>query len=126
MTSHAKQGYNTYQTFHASELDQGKLIMMMFNGSVGFLDKALELYGKNPLKAGEYLAKSKKVLLELISSLNIDEGGEIGTVLFNTYQRLFTKLNAAHMADDTAKIREVRNSLAELGETWQQVFDSNK
>jgi len=50
----------------------------------------------------------------------------MGVVLFDTYKRLFTKLNAAHMADDTAKIREVRHSLKELGETWQQVFDGDK
>ena len=122
MTTQMKQGLQTYQTFHASELDQEKLIMMMFKGSAGFLDKALDLLDENPLEAGKYLTKAKNVLMELISSLNIDEGGEIGTLLFSTYQRLHMKLNHAHMADDAVKIREVRDSLAELGETWQQVF----
>ena len=122
MTTQMKQGYQTYQTFHASELDQEKLILMMFNGSVGFLDKALVLLDEKPLEAGNYLVKAKNVIMELISSLNIDDSGEIGTLLFSTYQRLHMKLNHAHMADDAVKIREVRNSLAELGETWQQVF----
>ena len=86
MTSHAKQGYQAYQTFHASELDQEKLIMMMFNGSIGFLDKALELIGENPLEAGKYLTKAKNVLVELISSLDIEKGGEIGEVLLEKWQ----------------------------------------
>lgn len=126
MKSNAQQGYQAYRTFQASELDQKKLILMMFNGSIGFLDKTLELLEENPVKAGEYLKKAKSVLLELMSSLNLDEGGEMGEILYGTYQRLFTKLNAAHMADDIEKIREVRHSLVELGEAWQQVFESDE
>ena len=121
-----QKGFEAYQEAQANQLEQSKLVLMMFSGGIKFLDKALELAETDKAGMSENVSKAKKVLLELISSLNIDDTGEIGNTLMNAYRRLFQKLNAAHMNDDTVKIKEVRDSMAELEEVWQKIFSSKE
>ncbi len=124
MYMNAKNGYQAYRDAQARELDQSKLILMMFAGAVRFLDRSLEIGETDPAESGKYIAKAKNVILELISSLDMDNSGEMGPILFRAYQGLFLKLNTAHMQNDTQRIAEVRNSLLELEDSWKQVFAS--
>jgi flagellar secretion chaperone FliS len=126
MRTNTKKGYEAYRDAQAQELDQAKLILMMFAGAVRFLDRALEIGDGNMFEAGKYISKAKKVIVELISSLDITNSGEMGPILFRTYQGLFLKLNTAHMQNDMRKTAEVRNSMAELEDSWRQVFASQE
>ena len=80
-----QQGYGVYQKAQACELDQSKLILMMYAGAIQFLNKALKAANKNRIDMGMYISKSKNVILELISSLNLENGGEMGNVLLRMY-----------------------------------------
>ena len=122
--SSQKKGYLEYQKAHAEQLEQSELILMMFSGGINFLDKALNLAETDKVEMGKYVSKAKNVLLELMSSLNIEDSGEIGNILFKVYRTLFNKLNSAYILDDFKKIGEVRDSLAELESAWKKVFNS--
>ncbi len=119
-----RKGRLAYQEAHAQELDQARLILMMFSGAVRFLDKALEYYSADITESGKYISRAKSIILELIASLDMENSGEMGNILLRTYRGLFSKLNQAFILDDQEKLAEVRNSLAELKESWKQVFDS--
>ncbi len=121
-----QKGYLAYQQAHANELEQSTLILMMFSGGIDFLNKVLKYGKKNKAGMSKYISKTKNVILELMSSLHFENSGDIGQILFRTYQRLFIKLTAAHMQDDIKKIGEVRDSLVELEETWKKVFESEE
>jgi len=121
-----QQAYGAYQQAQAQEYDQAQLILMMYRGGINFLNKALEAGKTDKVLMGHYVSKAKKVLLELMLSLNIEEGGQMGEVLLNMYQRLFKKLNAADMIDDRSHIAEVRDSLEELEDVWRQIFSSDE
>lgn len=124
MKTNMKRGYQVYQDAQAQELDQAKLILMMFAGAIRFLDRALDIGNMNDEHAGKFINRAKKVILELISSLDMDNAGEMGAVLFRAYHGLFLKLNTAYMQNDIRKIEEVRGSLAELEDSWRHVFSS--
>ena len=121
-----EEGYLAYQEARANELEQSELILMMFSGGIHFLDRALELAETDKIEMSKYVSKAKKVLLEIMSSLNIENSREMGEILFKAYRGLFIKLNSAHIVDDTLKIKEVRDSLAELEDTWKQIFKSEE
>ena len=121
-----KKAYGTYQEAQANELDQAQLILMMYRGSINFLNKALKVGVEDKIAMGNYISKAKNVILELMMSLNLEEGGEMGNILLRMYKRLFAKLNTAHMADDVSKVAEVRDSLQELEDAWRQVFKSEE
>ena len=120
------QGYGIYQEAQAKELDQAQLILMMYRGAINFLNKALVAGKTDKVVMGHYVSKCKKVILELMLSINTEEGGEMGEMLLNMYKRLFKKLNTAHMIDDMERIAQVRDSLQELEDTWRQVFKSDE
>ncbi len=121
-----QKGFEAYQEAQANQLEQSQLILMLYSGGIKFLDKALELAETDKFGMSENVSKAKEVILELISSLNIEDTGGIGNTLLNTYKRLFQKLNAAHMNDDMVKIREVRDSMAELENVWEEIFSSEE
>jgi len=121
-----KQAYSVYREAQANELDQAQLILMMYRGAVNFLNKALETGKIDKLQMSHYVSRAKGVLIELMLSLNLEESGSMGEMLLDMYQRLFRKLNTAHMRDDMVKIAEVRDSLEELEETWRRVFASDE
>ena len=121
-----EEGYITYQKARADELEQSELILMMFSGAIHFLDRALELPESDKIEMSKYVSKAKNVLLEIMSSLNMEDSEEMGKILFKAYRGLFIKLNAAHIVDDTKKIKEVRDSLAELEDAWKQIFKSEE
>ena len=118
----SKQGYVAYEEAQAQELDQAKLILMMYAGGINFLNRALKLAKTDKKEMSKYISKTKDVILELMSSLNIEESGEMGLTLFHTYRGLFNKLNIAHIQENIIKISEVRDSLIVLEDVWKQVF----
>ena len=117
-------GYAAYQEAQAYEVDQAKLILMMFSGSIKLLNKAIEASYTDSNTMEKNVSKVKKVILELISSLNIDDSGEMGEILLKAYKGLFIKLNVAYVENDVAKITEVRDSLMELEGSWKKIFQS--
>jgi len=117
-------GYNIYKKAQADELDQAQLILMMYRGAVNFLDKALETGVTDKIQMSHYISKAKQVIIELMLSLNLEDSGDMGEMLLDMYQRLYKKLNVAHMRDHRQKVAEVKDSLEELEETWQRVFQS--
>jgi len=121
-----KQAYGVYQEAQANELDQAQLVLMMYRGAINYLNKALESGRTDKVMMGHYISKAKRVIIELMLSLNIDETGNMGEMLLDMYQRLFKKLNVAHMLDDRRKITEVKESLEVLEETWHTVFASEE
>jgi len=122
----SRQAYGAYQNAHANELDQAHLILMMYRGAVNFLDKAIEGGKTDKVVMSHYVSKAKSVIIELMMSLNVEDGGTMGETLLDMYQKLFKKLNVAHMRDDSRGVTEVRNSLEELEETWKRVFASDE
>jgi flagellar protein FliS len=109
-----------------NEFDQAELIMMMFSGAVNFLDKAIEISRTDKIMMGAHISRAKTILLEIMSSLNLQEGGEIGKILLDTYSRQFRTLHLAQMTEDVQKIIPIRDSLMELGEAWKEVFNSEE
>ena len=122
----ANYGYSVYQKAQADQLDQGQLILMMFAGSINYLNKAIEIVEGDRTEMCKLVSKTKNVILELISSLNIENSGEMGEILLRTYRKLFIKLNIANIENDIEKIVEVRNSLLELEDSWRKVFKSEE
>ena len=117
-----KRAYMTYQEAQAHELDQAKLILMMFAGAIRFINKALETALIEPADSDRFVTRAKNVILELISSLDIGTGGEMGPILLRAYRGLYLKLSSAQLNKDMKTAAEVRDSLVELEESWKKVF----
>ena len=116
------QFQNAYKRAAVNTLDQGKLIVMLYDGAVKFLKMAIkEIEEKNPEAKGEYISKAIDIIFELNTTLDIDAGGEIAANLRKLYLFMGRHLTEANREQDIGKIEEVINLLEELNQGWKAI-----
>ena len=81
------------------------------------------------LRSGDIAARSREIskaqaiLIELAASVDVREGGEIGTRLLALYDYMRSKLFEANAQQDEAPLAEVARLLATLQEAWLKCAD---
>lgn len=114
-----------YQKAAVNTMDQRKLIIMLYDGAIRFLTAASEKLGKegDPYEAHKNLMKGKSIIAELLSSLNLDEGGEIARNLQRLYTYMFNQCIEANLNKDVKQLNQVIDLLKELRMGWQSMQD---
>ena len=117
MNSYTNQ-QNAYRKASVNTLDQNKLIVMLYDGAIKQAGFAVEHIKKNEIeKAHNALVKAKNIVSELMSSLNMEKGGEVAKNLKSLYAFMFSQLIEANMNIGLLK---------ELREAWIHIGNSNK
>ncbi len=116
--------HDAYRQVQIKTANQGKLILMLYDGAIRNLDVALEAL---PHKQRRYdvvngaLVKAQDIIGELMSSLDFQRGGEIARNLFTLYVFMNRQLLEANLRKTDAPIQDVRGMLLELRGAWSQV-----
>lgn len=109
-----------YKKTQVNTASQGKLIVMMYDGAVKFINNAIEFMSKNDIeKTHNNILKAQDIITELTTSLNI-EAGEIAHRLFGIYMYISQKLTEANVKKDTKPLIEVKKYLMDLREAWNE------
>jgi flagellar protein FliS len=118
-------GYNAYKEIGVKTASQGKLVVMLYEGAVSNLEKAMALVsddGKiepgNIENYGNCLQKVMDIITELEVSLNLDAGGEIAQNLMSLYVYFNKQILDATISHDKKKLSFVRDMMSELHESW--------
>jgi flagellar protein FliS len=117
-----KNPYNQYKQTQITTANQGKLIVMLYDGAIKFLTIALE--NMEPKKydiVNTNIIKAQDIVTELLLSLNMDEGGEISRNLFSLYMYFKKQLLEANIKKDPQIITHLIKLLKELREAWDQI-----
>ncbi len=116
-------GYQAYKRTQIQTSDKGRLILLCYDGAIGFLRQALRAHEGNDVMAlTEYLTKAQNVLWELDNGLN-HEAGQIASNLDALYNYMIRKLVEAQYHNKTEPVIEVIEYLEELRESWHQVIE---
>lgn len=119
---------NPYQQYKQTEIataDQGRLVVMLYDGAIKFLSKALDILEKEKLSGGDIekihinIVKTQDIISELMSSLNM-EVGEFSNRLFSIYMYMNNRLIEGNIKKDKTPLLEVRKHLTELRDAWAQ------
>lgn len=114
-------GYEAYRKTQVQTADQGSLILMCYDGAVGFLKKAKKAHEENNTQAwSTFLNKTQNVLWELINSLNYD-AGTIAYNLDSLYNYMIRRVVDAEYHNTIEPIDEVIAYLADMRETWEKI-----
>jgi flagellar protein FliS len=115
----------TYKTESITTQQRGRLIVMLYEGAVKFLNVAKEKLseGDYALK-GVYIGKAQDVISELNGCLNVEAAPEMASDLRALYNFIYRQLNEANIERSAEKIDDCIEILEELGEAWQQVAES--
>jgi len=119
-------GYQAYKKAQIQTADQGRLIIMCYEGTIAFLKKGKLAMLENDVKAStEHLTKAQNVLWELTNSLNFD-AGEIAYNLEALYNYMIRRIIDAHYHGKPEIIDEVVNFLEELKDSWEKITYKNR
>ncbi len=117
-----KNPFNEYKKTQIATANQGKLIVMLYDGAIKFLNIAID--NMNPKTydiVNNNIIKAQDIITELLLSLNMKDGGEISQNLFNLYLYFKKALLEANIKKDAALIQGVIKLLKELRDAWDKI-----
>ncbi|MCT2195921.1 flagellar export chaperone FliS [Paenibacillus sp. p3-SID1389] len=122
MVSPNLAGYQAYQKNKYETASPHRLTLMLYNGAIQFAGKAKEAIDKRDIEeTNSNLKKTQDIIYELISSLNIKEGGELALNLKKLYFYMIDRLIEANIKKLTAPVDEVIGMLQELRSAWEEI-----
>ena len=115
--------FKEYKKTQVNTANQAKLIIMLYDGAIKFINRAIELMPKDSVSNIEEvhnnIVKAQDIIYELTSSLNM-EVGEISQKLFSIYMYINSKLTLANVNKDDKPLKEVKKYLIELRNAWEE------
>lgn len=112
-----------YRTASVETASPAKIVLMLFDGAIGFLHRALLGFEQESLTVrnetiNNNVVKSQLILNELRASLNLDAGGELAATLNRLYDYMHEQLRQANFKKDRAPILLTLELLGELRAGW--------
>jgi flagellar protein FliS len=112
---------SSYRETQIKTASRGKLIVLLYDGLLKFLDIAIENIPKKKYDiVNKNIIKAQDIISELIMSLNM-EAGDVSGKLMSIYTFLNKKLIEANVQKDPEGIKFVRKMMYELREAWGEV-----
>jgi flagellar protein FliS len=120
-------GYDAYQRVQAETSTPGQLIALLYDAMVRSLDRAKAGLDQHDLESAHApILRAQDIVLELISSLNMDDDGEAGAMarqLGALYEYMYRRLLDASLHKDGNAIDEVRRLIVPVREAWANALE---
>ncbi|WP_291291719.1 flagellar export chaperone FliS [Enterococcus sp.] len=120
-----QQMQSNYLKNQVMSASPNKLIEMLLQAAIKNTKLAQLAIEKDELaKAHEHFIKTQNILLELRTSLDEKQGGEIAENLAALYEYMYQQLIEANIKKEAAPAQAVMELLTELLESWQTITQS--
>ena len=115
---------SAYQEHTVETQNQGRLIVMLYNGAIKFLRQAQESIVTNDIPArNRYIGKARDIIYELNTSLNMEQGGRIAQNLRSLYNFIWRYLGDANTKNDPRMLDKVIGMLDDLAGAWRKISE---
>ncbi|WP_445436037.1 flagellar export chaperone FliS [Candidatus Borreliella tachyglossi] len=102
------------------------ILVMLYEKAIQDLEIAKEFYQKEDSKsivqADEKVYHAQDILIELMSTLNFEDGGDISNNLFSIYSFLNKELEKVTLEKNRDIIQDVLKHLKNLHITWKKLL----
>jgi flagellar protein FliS len=99
-----------------------KLVIMLYDGAAKNLKLAkLAIEDKKIERVNILIIKTQNILVELMSSLNFEDGGDVANNLMALYEYMYQKTIRANIDKNSEILDEIIGYLQELSDTWSQI-----
>ena len=113
-----------YQTSNITTASPEKLMIMLFDGTIQFLQKAKSaIEEKNVKERATNIESARKIIRELMRTIDLENGNDVSKQLFKLYNRMAMKLIKANVSRNTILIDEVLEDLANIRWGFQKAID---
>ena len=116
-------GHTQYTKTQVETVDPGKLIVLLYEGAISFLQKSKECIEKGDF-AGLSLNvnRAMDIIDELDCSLNTSEGGEVAQNLRRLYRFVSQHLIKYRVDNNPAIVNDVIKILGQLNDAWKEAL----
>ena len=115
-----------YQNNQILTAKKSKLILMMYDGAIRFARESInKIRSKDIAGRGAYIRKTQDIILELMNSLDMENGGEIAGNLSRLYLFMNRNLIMANMQGNEKYIEDIIKILMELRDAWDTVVNNS-
>ncbi len=113
-----------YQTNNINTATPEKLMIMLFDGAIQFLQKAkLAIADKNPQERSQNIDGARKIIRELMRTIDLENGNDVSKGLFRLYNRMSMNLIKANVQRNSDKIDEVIEDLTNIRWGFQKAIE---
>lgn len=99
-----------------------RLVIMLYDGALKHMEAGKAAMSKKDLQGqNEQLQKAQRIVMELMSALDMAKGGEIAQNLLALYTFVLEQLVQANIDDKPGPIDQAIHTLSELREGWVKV-----
>ena len=124
MDTQQPKSYKKLQVETASPIG---LVVMLYDRAIVLLIKSRKEIDEKQYEAkGHTLDKASDIILELLTTLDKDKGGEIASSLTNLYNFILREITDANSSLKTKHLDNACKILSELRESWESVKDNKE
>jgi flagellar protein FliS len=121
------QARRSYQKIAAETASPAQLVLMLFDGAIDFLEKALAGFAHDdPLEfnrtINNNILRAQGIVQELNVVLDMDGGGELSRHLRRLYDYCDWRLQDANLKKHPDSIRDVLRRLTVLRDSWAEML----
>lgn len=100
---------------------------MLYDGAMKCMEAGKHAILQHDLeKQNKELQRAQKIVMELMSCLDIQAGGEIAANLLSLYTYVLNQLVDANVKDDADSVNRAIQVFSDLRESWAQIEDVTK
>lgn len=119
--------YQAYQNTSVNTSSQKQLIIMLFDGMTKFTNQAIKAIEEEDFESAHSgLHRTGKILLELMSTLREDKGGEVALNLKKVYLFCYEQIVISNLKKDVEMIKEVQGILVTISEGFREIAKAGR
>ncbi len=112
-----------YQQSQIQTASPEKILIMLYDGAIQFLNKALKAIEENNIQeCHNNIVAAQNIISEFMNTLNFDIGGDVAKNLYSLYEYLHYRLVQGNINKDPAMVKEVLQHLKDLKQTWEEAI----
>jgi flagellar protein FliS len=121
----------SYQTIATQTAPPGQLVVMLYEGAIRFLERALAGFQHtDPLEFNQTInnniIRAREIINELNNSLDLDQGGELAATLRRLYNFMNRQLLRSNARKTPDGIHDTIRRLATLRDAWSEMLRRQK
>jgi len=118
-----QNNFAQYKKVEVETTDPLKLIIMLYEGGINFLEQAkLRMRENQVAEKGILISKVMAIVDELQGSLNLEKGGEMAANIDRIYSYIRERLMEANQKNESPIIDEILGHMRTLKEAWTKVY----
>ncbi len=113
-----------YQTNNITTATPEKLMIMLFDGALQFLQKAkTAIEEKNLQERAINIESARKIVRELMRTIDLENGNDVSKSLFRLYNKMAMKLIKANVSRNADLIDEVIEDMTNIRWGFQKAIE---